>query len=128
MRNATATTNTSPGAQGVLSNSSCDRRLPMSLAIGLMFLQLHTAPWLFAAELFPLPSPSQDKQQRSLVPAGLTQQDREKIAQLTEKSQKLSADDQKQFRADVKNRRTNAIRNGQLNEAQFFDELLRKLD
>ncbi|NOT23726.1 MAG: hypothetical protein HOP22_13535 [Nitrospiraceae bacterium] len=100
----------------------------MSLAIGLMFLQLHTAPWLLAAELFPLPSPSQDKQQRSLAPAGLTQQDREKIAQLAEKSQKLSTDDQTQFRANIKNRRSNSIRNGQLNEAQFFDELLHKLD
>ena len=121
-------TKTSPGSQDVSTSSSCDRRWPTSLMIGLMFLQLHTAPWLFAAELFPLPSPNQDKQQRSFAPAQLSQQDRDKIVHLAEKSKQISPDDQKRFRADIKNHRTNAIRNGQLNEAQFYDELLHKLD
>jgi hypothetical protein len=86
------------------------------------------APSLFAAELFPLPSPNQERQQRSFAPGQLSQQDRDKIVQPAEKSKQLSPDDQKQFRTDIRNHRTNAIRNGQLNEAQFYDELPRKLD
>lgn len=110
------------------SKSSYDGRLPLSLAVGLIIPQLLPAPSPLAAELFSLPPPNQERQQRSFAPTQLSQQDREKIAQLAEKSKQLSPSDQQQFRNDIRNSRTNAIRNGQLNEAQFYDELLQKLD
>lgn len=82
MYNVAGPVNTGLSEQDMSSNSPCNRPCPTVFAIGFIIIQLITTQSLFAAELFPLPSPNQERQQRSWAPAQLSQQDREKIAQL----------------------------------------------
>ena len=87
-------------------------------------------PHVFGAELFPFTPPT--SQQRTPDPPSLekTRLSREDIARATRlavQAKKLPPDEQKQFRENIQRKQKEAVRQGNIAQAQYYTELLTQL-
>ena len=85
---------------------------------------------LFAAELFPFaPPPSQ---QRSIEPppgrSQLSQDDLDRITRIATQAKQLSPTDRNQLKISIRKSLNEAAVKGNVNQTQYFGELLRQID
>jgi ribosomal protein S13 len=83
-----------------------------------------------AAELFPFSPPT--SQQRSVdqapqVRPQLSREDINRITRLVDQAKKLSPDEQRQLRVNIQRKQKEAVRQGNLNQAQYYTELLTQI-
>ena len=85
---------------------------------------------VFAAELFPFSPPTSQQRaadQPAQVRPQLSREDINRITQLADQAKKLTSDDQQQLRVSIRQKLKVAVTQGNLNQAQYYTELLTQL-
>ncbi len=85
---------------------------------------------VFAAELFPFSPPTSQQRaadQPSQVRPQLSKEDLNRITQLADQAKKLPSDEQQQLRVSIRKKLKGAVTQGNLNQAQYYTELLTQL-
>ena len=85
---------------------------------------------VFAAELFPFSPPT--NQQRAVdqapqVRPQLSKEDIDRITRLADQAKKLTLDEQEQLRGSIRQKLKGAVKQGNLNQAQYYSELLTQI-
>jgi hypothetical protein len=86
--------------------------------------------FVFSAELFPFSPPT--SQQRSVdqtpqVRPQLSKEDLNRISRLADQAKKLTPDEQRQLRESIQRKQKEAVRQANLNQAQYYTELLTQI-
>lgn len=94
------------------------------------YLSLSAGPLSFGAELFPFSPPT--SQQRSIdqsvqTTPQLSREDIDRITQLANQAKLLTPNEQKQLRGSVQRKLKGALAQGNLNQAQYYTELLNQI-
>ena len=99
------------------------------LAVG---CTLCATSFLFAAELFPYAPPSSSQQrsaeQQPAARPQLSSEDLDRISKIAAKARGLNPSDKKQLKSSIQRSLDEAVAKGNLNQAQYFNELLRQID
>ena len=87
---------------------------------------------LFAAELFPYAPPSSSQQrsaeQQPAARPQLSSEDLDRISKIAAKARGLNPSDKQQLKSSIQRSLDEAVAKGNLNQAQYFNELLRQID
>ena len=93
---------------------------------------LSTISFSFAAELFPFAPPSTSQQrpieQHSTPRSQLPSEEIDKISKLAAQAKQLSPLDQKQLKENLRRSLDSAIARGNLNQVQYYNEVLRQIE
>jgi hypothetical protein len=108
-------------------------RTSFRIAILAVGCTLSAISFLFAAELFPYapPSPSQQRsvEQQPAPTPQLSPEDMEGISRIaTQANKHLSSPDRNQLKSSIQKSLNEAAAKGNLNQVQYFGELLRQID
>ena len=85
---------------------------------------------MFAAELFPFSPPTSQQRggdQTPQVRPQLSKDDIDRITRLADQAKKLTLDEQEQRRGSIRQKLKGAVKQGNLNQAQYYSELLTQL-
>jgi hypothetical protein len=95
-----------------------------------LFLAGAGTPQSFGAELFPF-SPPTDQQrygdQSAQMRPQLSMEDIHRATQLIEKAKTLPLNEQRQFQESIRSKQKDALRKGNISQAQYYAELLTQL-
>jgi hypothetical protein len=83
-----------------------------------------------AAELFPFSPPTSQQRSVEQVPQvrpQLSKEDINRITRLADQAKKLAPDEQRQLRGNIQRKQKEAVRQGNLNQAQYYTELLTQI-
>ena len=86
--------------------------------------------FVFAAELFPFSPPTSQQRNLEQVPQvrpQLSKEDINRITRLADQAKKLAPDEQRQLRGNIQRKQKEAVRQGNLNQAQYYTELLTQI-
>jgi hypothetical protein len=109
---------------------SVRNRYRTSGACLLLFMTITGTPQLFGAELFPFSPPTSQQRavdQPAQVGPRLSKEDIDRATRLADQAKKLTPDEQRQLRGSIQQKQKEAVRQGNLNQAQYYTELLTQL-
>ena len=95
-----------------------------------LFMAIAGTPQLFGAELFPFSPPTNQQRavdQPAQVRSQLFKEDINRITRLADQAKKLTLDEQRQLRESIQRKQKEAVRQGNLNQAQYYTELLTQI-
>lgn len=101
-----------------------------SIAYFLLFLAGAGTPPSFGAELFPFSPPSDQQRygdQSAQMRPQLSMEDIHRATQLIEKAKTLPLNEQRQFQESIRSKQKDALRKGNISQAQYYAELLTQL-
>jgi len=113
-------------------SSNIDFRTLLGITVLVGGCTLSAISLLFAAELFPFaPPPSQQRSIEQQPPPGrsqLSQDDLDRISRIASQAKQLSPTDRNQLKISIQKSLNEAAAKGNVNQAQYFGELLRQID
>ena len=86
---------------------------------------------VFAAELFPYVPPTTQQRSVEQAPQGrsqLSEKDITRITQLANQARKLKSEERTQLQRNLRQKLKGAMTQGNLNQAQYYDELLTQIE
>jgi hypothetical protein len=109
---------------------SVRNRYRTSGACLLLFMAITGTPQLFGAELFPFSPPTNQQRavdQPAQVRPRLSKEDIDRVTRLADQAKKLTPNEQRQLQVSIQQKQKEAVRQGNLNQAQYYTELLTQL-